>query len=117
MNVREIYHGARLYEGTTSDAEFYTYSVAWLLLGIALLFAGILRQNKMIRIASLIIMVLTVSKVFLFDAGELEGLYRALSFFGLGVCLLGLSYFYTRVVFNEDAFIVQRQLIQIDIKS
>lgn len=54
----------------------------------------------MLRVASLAVMILTVSKVFLYDASELEGLYRVFSFLGLGVSLLGLSWFYTRFVFT-----------------
>ena len=85
-----------------TNAEVYTYSVVWLLLGIALLLGGIFRQDKMLRYASLGVMLLTVGKVFLYDAAELEGLYRVFSFFGLGISLIGLSYFYTRFVFGED---------------
>ena len=48
-------------------------------------------------------MVLTVGKVFLFDASELDGLYRVASFFGLGLSLIGLSWFYSRFVFGGRA--------------
>jgi uncharacterized membrane protein len=102
MNVRQIFHGTYLNGVETSNAEIYTYSVAWLLFGIALLFFGTLRQDKMIRMASLVMMILTVGKVFLYDASELEGLFRVFSFFGLGVSLLGLSWFYTRFVFGKQ---------------
>ena len=102
LNVRHIFHGEYLNTGMMTNAEVYTYSVVWLLLGIALLFGGIFRQDKMLRYASLGVMLLTVGKVFLYDAAELEGLYRVFSFFGLGISLIGLSYFYTRFVFGED---------------
>lgn len=102
MNVRHIFHGEFLNTGITSNAEIYTYSAVWLLLGIGLLFGGVLKHDKMLRYASLGVILLTVGKVFLYDASELEGLYRVFSFFGLGVCLIGLSYFYTRFVFGES---------------
>jgi uncharacterized membrane protein len=102
MNVRQIFQGTYLIGYETSNAEIYTYSVAWLLFGIALLFFGTLRKDKMIRVASLIIMILTVGKVFLYDASELEGLFRVFSFLGLGLILLGLSWFYTRFVFVKQ---------------
>ncbi len=101
LNVRQIFHGTYLNGSETSNAEIYTYSVVWLLFGIALLFFGTLRKDKMIRVASLVIMILTVGKVFLYDASELEGLFRVFSFFGLGLSLLGLSWFYTRFVFGN----------------
>ena len=100
LNVRFFFHAPDLSTGITTNAETYAYSVVWLLLGIALLVAGVWKKDKMIRYASLAIMILTVGKVFLHDASELEGLYRVFSFLGLGLSLLGLSYFYTRFVFK-----------------
>ncbi|MCE2926260.1 MAG: DUF2339 domain-containing protein [Rickettsiales bacterium] len=100
LNVRQLFHGAYLGGHETTNAEIYTYSVVWLLFGIALLFFGTLKKDKMVRVASLVIMILTVGKVFLYDASELEGLFRVFSFFGLGLSLLGLSWFYTRFVFG-----------------
>jgi uncharacterized membrane protein len=103
LNVRQFYHGPMLNAGDTSDAEIYTYSFVWLIGGIALLFAGALRKDKLLRYASLALMVLTVGKVFLYDASALTGLWRVISFLGLGVSLLGLSWFYTRFVFVPAA--------------
>lgn len=101
FNVRQMYHGQYLDTGITSNAEIYSYSVVWLLAGIGLLFFGTLKENKTLRMASLIFMMLTVGKVFLYDASELTGLFRVFSFLGLGVSLLGLSWFYTRFVFKR----------------
>lgn len=101
FNVRQIYHGAYLDRDIMSNGEVYTYSVVWLLTGLTLLFFGTLRQNKTLRLASLAFMILTVSKVFLYDAAELTGLLRVFSFLGLGISLLGLSWFYARFVFKQ----------------
>ena len=101
FNVRFIFNPIYLDTGVTHNAEIYSYSAAWLLFAIALIFAGITKKDKPLRIASLVLMVITVGKVFLFDASELEGLYRVFSFLGLGLCLFSLSYFYTRYVFDE----------------
>ena len=54
----------------------------------------------MLRYASLALTLLTVTKVFLLDAGSLTGLYRVFSFLGLGLSLLAISYFYSRFVFG-----------------
>lgn len=102
LNVRHFFHGDYLDGGAVTNAEIYSYSAVWLLLGIALLLAGTMRRDKMLRYASLGVMILTAAKVFLYDASELEGLYRVFSFFGLGLSLLALSWFYTRFVFGED---------------
>jgi len=48
-----------------------------------------------------------VSKVFFLDAAGLEGLARIASFFALGICLIGIGWFYTRqliVAEGGDAF-------------
>jgi uncharacterized membrane protein len=54
------------------------------------------------RYASLVVMLLTVGKVFLYDASQLTGLWRVVSFLGLGLSLLGLSWFYSRFIFVRD---------------
>jgi uncharacterized membrane protein len=100
LEIRRTYQGPFLDGGSISDAELYTYSVVWLAFGLALLFFGTLRGSQMLRFASLAVMLATVSKVFLIDAGNLTGLYRVFSFLGLGLSLLGLSYFYSRFVFG-----------------
>jgi len=100
LNVRQIYAGAYLDTSPISNAEIYTYSAVWLVCGVALLFAAVLRQDMAMRIASLVVMLLTVGKVFLYDASELTGLWRVVSFLGLGLCLLALSWFYSRFVFT-----------------
>ena len=102
-SVRQYFHGGNLIPGSVEPAELYGYSVAWLLTGLGLLAVGIQRQNKTARMASLAFMLLAILKVFLYDAAELEGLYRVFSFFGLGISLIGLSFFYTRFVFSDKA--------------
>ena len=101
-NVRQLFHGTDLRAGITHNAEIYTYSAAWLLLGAGLLLAGTMKKHKPLRIGSLVVMILTVAKVFLYDAGELAGLFRVFSFMGLGLSLLGLSWFYSRFVFKKE---------------
>ncbi len=46
--------------------------------------------------------ILTAGKVFLYDASQLTGLMRVLSFLGLGLSLLGIGWFYTRFVFGGE---------------
>ena len=102
LNVRQFFQGSRLDMVAPGSAEIYAYSVVWLLFGIGVLFLGTLRRNKMIRIASMPVILLTVCKVFLYDASALSGLWRVFSFFCLGLCLLAVSWFYSRFVFNAD---------------
>ncbi len=52
-----------------------------------------------LRYAFLVVLLETVLKVFLVDMSDLDGLFRALSFLGLGLCLVGIGYTYQRLVF------------------
>jgi uncharacterized membrane protein len=82
---------------TTSNGEWYAYSVAWLaFFGIGLV-AGLIRRDEWLRRVSLGGIGLVVAKVFLSDMSELEGVLRALSFLGLGATLVGIGYAYRRL--------------------
>jgi uncharacterized membrane protein len=103
LEIRTLFHGPVLTEGPTTDAEQYTYSAVWLLFGVALLAAGIGFRSLQLRAASAAIVVLTVLKVFLIDMSDLTGIYRALSFLGLGAVLIGIGWFYQRLLFPRAA--------------
>ena len=99
LEVRRLWQGAYIGDWKeTSAAETYTYSAVWLLAGVALLTAGLRLDRQVLRLASAVLVVLTVLKVFLFDMAELEGVMRAASFMGLGLCLMGIGLFYQRVL-------------------
>lgn len=82
-----------------SDAEQYTYSLVWLVLGVALLAAGVVLRSQPARLASAAVVALTIGKVFLVDMAGLTGILRALSFIGLGVVLVGIGWLYQRLLF------------------
>ena len=48
------------------------------------------------RIASLVIMIVAVAKVFLLDASGLDGLLRIGSFIALGLSLIGIGWLYSQ---------------------
>jgi uncharacterized membrane protein len=102
LMVRQLFQGAILTAPDLSSAESYGYSLAGLLLSIALLLAGIRLADKALRLAGLILLTATILKVFLIDASALEGVLRILSFLGLGVALIGIGRLYTRVL-NAEA--------------
>jgi uncharacterized membrane protein len=100
LEVRRAFQGSEIAVWLpTSDAEWYAYSAAWLLFAGVLLGLGLRLGVVALRYASLALVLLTVAKVFLFDMAALGGLYRALSFIGLGLCLLGIVWLYARFVF------------------
>jgi uncharacterized membrane protein len=101
LMVRQGFHGAILSGPGLSAGESYGYSLAGLLLSIALLLAGIRLPDKALRVAGLGLLTATIFKVFLVDAAALEGLLRILSFLGLGVALIGIGKLYAAVLRAE----------------
>ena len=83
-------------------ARNLTLSAAWGLYAMVLLVLGLLRTTKALRVAGLAFLVLTVVKVFLYDLSSLRGLYRVLSFLGLGVSLILVSLLYQRFVVTKE---------------
>jgi uncharacterized membrane protein len=81
-----------------SNAELYTYSALWLVVGLALLGAGAWLGSRTLRLTSAALVGLAVLKVFLLDMAGLTGLWRALSFIGLGLVLLLVGRIYQRVL-------------------
>jgi hypothetical protein len=69
------------------------------LAGPVLLLAGFLLRSQPARLASAAVITLTVGKVFLYDMAGLTGIFRALSFIGLGLVLVGIGYLYQRLLF------------------
>jgi hypothetical protein len=63
--------------GPTTGAEQYTYSIAWLAFGVVLLGIGILFNSQRARLASAVVIGLTILKAFLIDMSTLTGVYRA----------------------------------------
>ncbi len=103
LEIRRLYHGPALSYGETSGAEQYTYSIAWLAFGVALLGIGIVFNSQRARLASAVVIALTILKAFLIDMSTLTGVYRALSFMCLGLVLVAIGWLYQRILFRKQA--------------
>ena len=103
LEIRRLYHGANVIEGLTGDAEQYTYSIAWLVFGVVLLGIGFLVNSERARLASAAVIGLTVLKAFAVDMSALTGVYRALSFIGLGLVLVAIGWLYQKILFRRRA--------------
>jgi uncharacterized membrane protein len=91
--------------GTRLDLSFQrmpardlTTSISWALYGLLLLALGVRARSAGLRWLSLGLVMVTVVKVFLYDLGELEDLYRVASLLGLAVSLILVSLAYQRFV-------------------
>ena len=84
-----IYSEYRMY------AQF-TYSAWFMLFGAILLAAGVWRRSAFLRWQALLLLAVSIGKVFLVDVSQLSQGYRIISFLGLGALLLGVSFIYQR---------------------
>jgi uncharacterized membrane protein len=99
--LRQLFHGSLLVGGGVTDIEDILRSIVAILLALGFLIWGIARGARDWRIASLVVMLAAVAKVFLFDASDLEGLPRILSFVALGFSLIGIGWLYSRYLNAE----------------
>lgn len=76
--------------------EQFTYSAWAMLFGAVLLAAGFWKKSAFLRWQALALLTLSIAKVFLVDIRQLSQGYRILSFLGLGVLLLAVSFAYQR---------------------
>jgi uncharacterized membrane protein len=105
LEVRHAFQGERIsFFRRTFAPEIWSYSVAWLALGLAFLAYGLMRGSLEARLASAALIVLSVVKVFLFDLSGITGLWRALSFIVLGLVLMGIGLVYQKLIFAKPAF-------------
>ncbi|MFH1344160.1 MAG: DUF2339 domain-containing protein [Pseudomonadota bacterium] len=102
FEIRRLYHGPVLTRGPTTGVEQYTYSIAWLVFGVALLGIGIWFNSQRARLASAVVIALTILKAFLIDMSTLTGVYRALSFMCLGLVLVAIGWLYQRILFRRQ---------------
>jgi uncharacterized membrane protein len=91
-------------------AQQLSISVVWTVYGGAMLTVGIVRRSKLLRVMALLLLGLTIFKVFLFDLSSLAGIYRTISLIVLGLILLAVSFLYQRyrqrlaeLILDEDA--------------
>ncbi|MGG6895935.1 MULTISPECIES: DUF2339 domain-containing protein [Rhizobium] len=104
LTVRRFWQGEYIpFWNDFIQGELYSYSVVWLLIGIALLGLGARFEARSLRIASAVLVFIAVVKAFLIDMANLEGFLRALSFIGLGAVLIGIGLFYQKILTRKKA--------------
>lgn len=83
-------------------AEKLVLSIAWALYAVLLLALGVRLRSVSLRWASLVLLMITIGKIFLYDVGELTDLYRVGALLGLALSLIVVSLVYQRFVFRKD---------------
>jgi hypothetical protein len=79
-----------------------TYTIGWLLFGLAMLACGIALKARAARIASVALITVTTFKCFLYDFRSLGGLYRVAAFVGLAISLALVSLALQKFVLNPE---------------
>jgi uncharacterized membrane protein len=100
VQIRQYFHpgGMALSAAPVEAAELWGWSGGWLAFGIGLMVQGIRSGQRLLRLAALGVIGLVCVKVFAIDMSGLSGLWRVLSFLGLGLALIGLGVVYRRFV-------------------
>jgi uncharacterized membrane protein len=96
--IMAIYQHRNMYEATRQleIARDFSFSAIWILYGAALMVIGFWKRSAFIRWQAMVLLAVTIGKVFLYDSRELQQIYRILSFIALGVMLMAVSYAYHR---------------------
>jgi uncharacterized membrane protein len=100
LEVRHAFQGPIItFWLPTGAPEVWSYSVAWLALGLAFLGYGLVRGSREARLASSALVVLSVIKFFLYDLTGIGGFWRAFSVICLGIVLIGIGLIYQKLIF------------------
>jgi uncharacterized membrane protein len=94
MVIRHFWQGgaAMNLDFNISQPEQYTYTIVLLALGAVLFYQSLARRSPSIRKAGLVVIGLSVAKVFLIDITDLDGLTRVFSLLVLGLSLAALAW-------------------------
>lgn len=74
----------------------FAYSAVWMVYGSGLMLVGFWKRSAFLRWQAIVLLAMTVLKVFLVDISTLERGYRIAAFIVLGAILLAVSFFYQR---------------------
>ncbi|MEM9602466.1 MAG: DUF2339 domain-containing protein [Pseudomonadota bacterium] len=92
LAIRHVWQGPNLSQPGVLDGELYSYTLAMMVIAVGLLTVAFLRRNARLRTVAMAAVGVTIGKVFLIDMADLTGLIRVLSFLGLGLALIGLTW-------------------------
>ena len=96
--IRSLFNdGHILWASPLKQAELYTYSIVWLVISTLAIFVAQHFDNKSLMNAGFTGLAIVILKAFGIDMSHLEGLLRALSFIGLGLCLVGIGWLFQKM--------------------
>lgn len=105
LEIRHLWHGGIQPDMTVKEGELYTYSLVWLLMSVVIMIYGAYKNNKDAQKAGIIALLIVIAKAFFWDMRDLDGLWRVVSFLGLGLALLGIAYLFNKIKAVEEKLI------------
>jgi uncharacterized membrane protein len=78
------------------SAQNLSLTGLWAVYAVILLVIGIAKRWRAVRLGALVLLAVSIVKVFVYDVWVLERVYRIIAFVGLGVLLLVSAYLYQR---------------------
>jgi uncharacterized membrane protein len=98
LGILELYEELAPGSVTTNFQRGHTnVSALWGLLGLALLYVGLRRDLRALRLGGFALFGVSLGKIFLYDLPNLSAVTRALSFLAVGGVLLVGAFFYQRL--------------------
>lgn len=95
--IHRLYEdGATQYIDDAWNRFHLRMSGTWIVYSILLMSLGFIRRLRAVRVGALVLLLVTILKVFLYDLSFLEQPYRIVSFIALGVILLLAGFLYQR---------------------
>jgi uncharacterized membrane protein len=77
-------------------ARDFSYSAVWMAYGVLLICVGFWKRSEFLRWQAIVLIGITIIKVFVYDVSALQQGYRILAFMILGVILLAISFAYQK---------------------
>lgn len=97
LEIRHLWNDGIRVGMPVKEGEIYTYSLIWLLLSVAILIYGAYRNSSDAKKAGIIALLVVIAKAFFWDMRDLDGLWRVVSFLGLGLSLLGIAFLFNKI--------------------
>lgn len=85
------------YQYVSGSVQSLTLSVVWTLYAFLAIIVGMSLNYAPIRIMGISLLLLVITKLFLYDVWMMERTYRIILFIGLGIILLIAAYFYQSI--------------------
>jgi uncharacterized membrane protein len=100
-----VLHG--MADSVARNAQNLSLTALWLIYAVILLVVGIARRSRAVRLGGLILIAVSIVKVFVYDVFTLSTMYRIVAFVGLGILLLVGGFLYQRYSARIKAFLTK----------